>query len=182
MANLEGKSHTYVATDGGTITDAQQRDKMLGNFMAPRTLSLKLNSQVMLIKNMDETLVNGSMGKVIGFSEPTPGAAAAYEISSSIGAAALGKKAVKEVSKQPGEEYPVVEFLQPGGYKRKVLMTAEVWKVELPSGEVQVSRTQVILSAACLHLWANRLEDPFDASLGNVNPQVARSNSGAREG
>ena len=37
--------------------------------MAAESIVLKLNAQVMLIKNVDETLVNGSMGKVIGFCE-----------------------------------------------------------------------------------------------------------------
>lgn len=41
--------------------------KTLDNVMAPRVLTLKLNAQVMLLKNMDVGLVNGSVGKVIGF-------------------------------------------------------------------------------------------------------------------
>ena len=40
---------------------------MLANFMAPQVLKLRINAQVMLIKNVDETLVNGSVGKVIAF-------------------------------------------------------------------------------------------------------------------
>ena len=35
--------------------------------MAPPIIELKKDAQVMLIKNMDENLVNGSLGKVIGF-------------------------------------------------------------------------------------------------------------------
>ena len=35
--------------------------------MAPQLLELKKDAQVMLIKNMDENLVNGSLGKVSGF-------------------------------------------------------------------------------------------------------------------
>ena len=38
---------------------------------------------------------------------------------------------------------PVVEFLQPGGARRTVVVSPDTWKVELPSGEVQVSRVQV---------------------------------------
>lgn len=146
MAILQGKVHTYQAVDGGTVTDAQQREKMLGNFMSPKSLTLKLNSQVMLIKNMDDTLVNGSMGKVVDFADPATFAAgvhSAYEMGSTISQSGTAKKPSKEQAPRPGDEYPVVEFLQPGGYKRKVLMTAEVWTVELPSGEIQVSRTQV---------------------------------------
>ena len=35
--------------------------------LAPQRLVLKTDSQVMLIKNIDEQLVNGSIGKVIAF-------------------------------------------------------------------------------------------------------------------
>jgi ATP-dependent DNA helicase PIF1 len=39
----------------------------LDNLMAVSSLSLKKGAQVMMIKNVDETLVNGSLGKVLGF-------------------------------------------------------------------------------------------------------------------
>ncbi|EKM50027.1 uncharacterized protein PHACADRAFT_264511 [Phanerochaete carnosa HHB-10118-sp] len=47
------------------------------------------------------------------------------------------------------QKWPVVEFTNP---KRRLLIQPEAWKVELPDGEVQISRTQVRLSW-CL-LWA----------------------------
>ena len=71
MRQLTGEVRTYVSSDGGSIRDDNQREKMLSNFMAPKTLELKLDAQVMLIKNVDETLVNGSMGKVVGFADPS---------------------------------------------------------------------------------------------------------------
>jgi ATP-dependent DNA helicase PIF1 len=146
MGNLHGKTHTYISTDGGTILDPQQREKMLGNFMAPRSMTLKVDSQVMLIKNLDETLANGSMGKVVDFSEPGTWVTGGFEVGSNLGAGGSTKKNSKEPTVKPGGPlYPVVEFLQPGGLKRKVLMTPESWKVELPNGEVQISRTQVRL-------------------------------------
>ena len=45
-----------------------------------------------------------------------------------------------------GPKWPVVEFLiRQGSHtaKRRMMMIPELWKVELPNGEIQVSRTQV---------------------------------------
>ena len=128
----------FRSLDGGALQDKEQREKQLANFMAPRELKLKINSQVMLIKNMDESLVNGSIGKVVKFAD------AEAESDLVPGKDNEKKKFGKEPPKKPsGKIYPVVEFLQSGGYKRTVMILPESWKVELPSGEVQVSRTQV---------------------------------------
>lgn len=142
MSQLHTETRTYEATDGGTIPDQNQREKMLANFMAPKMLGLRVDAQVMLIKNIDENLVNGSMGKVVKFMDP-----ALYGMDELPEGAAGGggKKSVVG----GGLLYPLVEFSTPGGYKREVLVTTETWKVELPNGEVQVSRTQVSRRTIC---------------------------------
>src|SRR5271154_3787748 len=66
LAALPGQLHTFQAEEGGSMMPPQ-RDRLLENCMAPKVLELKKDAQVMLIKNMDENLVNGSLGKVIGF-------------------------------------------------------------------------------------------------------------------
>ena len=109
----------------------------------------QIGAQVMLIKNLDETLVNGSMGKVIKFADPADptalddvGAPAGTRSRPASGAAAKppskGGKDAKFAAVMP-----VVDFLIPGGGIRRHLVSADVFKVELPNGEVQVSRTQV---------------------------------------
>ncbi|KAF8454305.1 hypothetical protein BGX38DRAFT_327779 [Terfezia claveryi] len=68
MRQLAGKVEIFEANDGGTTsTDTKMRDRLLSSCMAPQRIALKINSQVMLIKNVDETLVNGSLGRVVGF-------------------------------------------------------------------------------------------------------------------
>jgi len=67
LHSLPGSTQTFLAEQGGAITNLQIRDKLLQNCMAPQRIDLKKDAQVMLIKNMDENLVNGSLGKVIGF-------------------------------------------------------------------------------------------------------------------
>lgn len=146
MSRLQTQEMPFTASDGGSIQDPNQREKMLSNFMAPQRLVLRVDAQVMLIKNIDDTLVNGSMGRVLRFSDTLEvGDESSKGDMGAIGATTSntsGKKPVSSGGITKGRQYPVVEFLVPGG-KRRVLVQPETWKVELPSGEVQVSRTQV---------------------------------------
>lgn len=61
LAALPGAPRTFAARDTGT------HQKMLEQMVVPAQLVLKANSQVMLVKNVDEKLVNGSVGRVLGF-------------------------------------------------------------------------------------------------------------------
>lgn len=134
MSKLSTEQQTYRALDGGSLLDKTQREKMLANFMAPAEITLKVDAQVMLIKNIDETLVNGSIGKVISFMDPTQAKnEGLYEDDAD-------KPKPKPKS---GQLWPVVAFSIPGGYTKEVMIVPEIFKVELPNGEVQVSRTQV---------------------------------------
>lgn len=67
LSKLPGIANTFLAIDGGTLQDQEAKNRLLQNFLAPQVLQLKVGSQVMMIKNIDSTLVNGSLGKVIDF-------------------------------------------------------------------------------------------------------------------
>lgn len=69
MASLAGPSFKYEARDTGAAPP-EKRAKLLDAMVAPRMLELKEDAQVMLIKNVDESLVNGSVGKILGFYTP----------------------------------------------------------------------------------------------------------------
>lgn len=96
----------------------------------------------MLIKNMDEMLVNGSMGTVVEFVEPANYLMNPEDPHTSNPAKPASKTSAKDSkgSASVEQKWPVVEFLSP---RRRILITPESFKTELPSGEVQVSRTQV---------------------------------------
>lgn len=70
LQSLSGEVHTFPAYDQAK----HEYDKAkLKDMMALPVLELKVGAQVMLIKNIDEKLVNGSLGKVVGFEEKEKG-------------------------------------------------------------------------------------------------------------
>ena len=139
----------------------------------------------MLIKNMDELNVNGSMGTVVEFVDPKDFVTNPdpYTVTSNPGSKPSSKVGGKETKSNAALaiKYPVVEFPNP---KRRILIQPETWKVELPDGEVQVSRTQVCARYQ-RDVYGQRLKFISVTSysrLGDVHPQVARTNSGSCQG
>lgn len=65
MNALPSPKVPYVARDSGT------KPKLLEHLLAEERLELKTDAQVMLIKNVDDVLVNGVVGKVLGFYHPS---------------------------------------------------------------------------------------------------------------
>ncbi|KAI7869686.1 hypothetical protein BDF14DRAFT_265501 [Spinellus fusiger] len=57
---LPGKIYEFHAEDKGILS-------MLKGLLATETVRLKRGAQVMLLKNLDKHLVNGSMGVIVGF-------------------------------------------------------------------------------------------------------------------
>ncbi|KOS19119.1 ATP-dependent DNA helicase PIF1 [Escovopsis weberi] len=175
MKELPGKAWRYESLDSG---DPAVRDKLLLNMMAPKSIELKLNSQVMLIKNLDEGLVNGSLGKVIGFSDEK-----SFEMSNGqpydddlSDAMAKARKKLNSYSYRADEggsgdrKYPVVRFISASGSARVILCVPEEWKVELPNGEVQAKRTQLPLILA----WALSIHKAQGQTLERVTVNLGR--------
>lgn len=143
--------------------------------MAPPTIELKKGAQVMLIKNMDETLVNGSLGTVDGFmSEAT------FELKAGVDDSDMepdSKKRVRafasalaEGAKIDNKEYPVVCFHAVDGTQRRILCVPEDWKVELPTGETQASRKQLPLILA----WALSIHKAQGQTLERVKVDLGK--------
>ncbi|KAL1882753.1 hypothetical protein VTK73DRAFT_878 [Phialemonium thermophilum] len=173
---LPGTSYRYEAMDSG---EQAVRDKLLQNMMAPKVLELKKGAQVMLIKNMDDTLVNGSLGIVTGFmSESTFDLLnGTGDIGSDVESDPKVKKRIQAFSNQldasagvDKKEYPLVRFHAVDGTDRIILCVPEEWKVELPTGEVQASRKQIPLILA----WALSIHKAQGQTLERVKVDLGR--------
>ena len=168
LTALPGESVKFTSLDTGR---PDYRDKLLQNMMAPPVLSLKIGAQVMLIKNLDERLVNGTQGTVIAFrdassvlEDPTDGPGMAPEARQKIRAFANSALAKSNV------QYPEVEFRLSNGGTQRVICEPHDWKVELPNGDVQASRKQVPLILA----WALSIHKAQGQTLERVRVNLHR--------
>jgi ATP-dependent DNA helicase PIF1 len=181
MRELVGKAYKYEAKDSGTITDVNIREKLLANMMAPKVMELKKGAQVMLIKNMDDGLVNGSLGKVISFMSPEQ-----FDIwykdpdvfdeniatedldddqrAARISIGKFSRTGSKSTLPDTSPIYPLVQFSVADGTSRDLLVMPEEWKVELPNGEIQAQREQLPLILA----WALSIHKAQGQTLERV--------------
>jgi ATP-dependent DNA helicase PIF1 len=177
LKNLPGETRIFEARDGGKVTDKQFRDKLLANVMAPQSISLKKGAQVMLIKNFDETLVNGSLGKVVGFMSESQ--FDSYQESESYmatqGGGMFEPQEEKVTVDLPGtgaaQRLPVVRFAIADGTTRDLLCRREQWSIEQPNGEVQASRSQIPLILA----WALSIHKAQGQTLERVKVNLSRA-------
>ncbi|KAJ2905168.1 putative dna repair and recombination protein pif1 protein [Zalerion maritima] len=181
---LDGQTYPYDAQDSGQ-TDQTLREKLLSNMMAPKSLELKKGAQVMLIKNIDETLVNGSIGKIVDFSTEDEFSVMCRDPTDSDGEAAedwgLDGRAKSRIAafradlsnadtRSKNIKYPIVEFGSLDGTSRRIFVLPEDWKVELPNGEVQASRKQLPLILA----WALSIHKAQGQTLDRVKVNLRK--------
>lgn len=188
LRNLHGKAYRFEAVDSGSITDEGMREKLLSNMMAPKSIELKKGAQVMLIKNMDDGLVNGSLGKVVAFMseksfeiyDANPDILNEKELSDAEeenhrqSDLAKFKQTNKELPitgvSNHGRLFPLVRFSIPDGTVRDLLVQPEDWKIELPNGEVQAQRNQLPLILA----WALSIHKAQGQTLERVKIDLKR--------
>ena len=185
MRNLAGTEVEFRAVDGGTLTDVSQRTKLLANCMAPPSIALKRGAQVMLIKNIDDTLVNGSVGKVIAFmdektfdiyheDEDEFQAVETMELDND--EMTQSRKRLKalihknSLISETRQRWPLVRFSVADGTTRDLLCQQESWKIELPNGEVQASRLQIPLILA----WALSIHKAQGQTLERVKVDLGK--------
>lgn len=130
MAALPGPMHKFESRDTGPAPPDKRR-RLLENLAVVQTLVLKRDAQVMLVKNVSETLVNGSVGRVVGFCEDP---------------AASQQKQQQQKKNDGGSAqnqlFPLVEFSTFKGKETK-LVTSEEFRVEDGEGNLLARRVQV---------------------------------------
>lgn len=185
MQRLSGQVMTYEATDSG-VPDLNVRAKILANFMAPEQLTLKKGAQVMLIKNIDPQLVNGTLGKILCFMDEATwatykGDEETYHVAHREGMsddeetkAARAKFDIARFKhKEPGQGsryWPMVRFPLPDGTTRDLLCQPEEWKTESQQGEVLAKRVQVPLILA----WALSIHKAQGQTLSRVKVDLGK--------
>ncbi|KUL91001.1 hypothetical protein ZTR_00622 [Talaromyces verruculosus] len=185
MSRLSGEVMVFHAQDSGSIQDVQMRDRLLANCMAPPVIHLKKGAQVMLIKNMEDNLVNGSLGKIVAFMDEATFDYYRNNEDEFTGdnkdgedgddAAAKNRKKLRALAHKEGaistsRKWPLVCFTQPDGTERHLLCQPETWKIELPNGEIQAQRSQVPLILA----WALSIHKAQGQTLPRVKVDLGR--------
>ncbi|KAI8081943.1 uncharacterized protein B0P05DRAFT_66845 [Gilbertella persicaria] len=129
LDELKGKVTEFKAIDRGD-------PRKIASCIAPTVIQLKLHAQVMLLKNIDSDLVNGSLGIVVGF----------------VGRGNYTSKKMCEKLRTPQRQkevmmfsgrtdteldmevpYPIVKFAE----GREMLLEHESWTVQLPGKKIQ---------------------------------------------
>lgn len=137
----------------------------------------------MLIKNMDESLVNGSIGTVIAFMDENKfeyhhqhqeefqgDDLANTDDENSIRGRLNSKGAASREIASSGAKWPLVRFVFPDGTSRQLLCQPESWKFELPNGEIQACRSQVPLILA----WALSIHKAQGQTLERVKVDLGK--------
>ncbi|KIW90998.1 uncharacterized protein Z519_08781 [Cladophialophora bantiana CBS 173.52] len=187
MRKLSGQIMTFNAVDSG-IAEPNTRKALLNNFIAPEVLELKKGAQVMLIKNIDGQLVNGSLGIVQSFmdegtfftykdDEPTFLLAHEPDDGGDDSEVKAAREKIREArlknsttGSEPRRLWPMVRFNLPDGTSRSMLCCPDEWKTESQSGEVLAKRVQVPLILA----WALSIHKAQGQTLTRVKVDLGK--------
>ena len=181
MQKIKGPIFTYAATSGGIIEDAATRQRLLNDCIAPEILELKQGAQVILTKNIDDILVNGSQGRVVGFANSETFFHSRWDDEDhELDPSTLLTGSMEDAPEQRPPLFPVVRFLLEDGSTRVELCGPKGWAVErwVPdpwedSGwkvEKLATRTQVPLLPA----WALSIHKAQGQTLDRVKVDLDR--------
>jgi ATP-dependent DNA helicase PIF1 len=179
LNRLDTEERVFTSADSGVLCGTASANRMLDNLMAPKLLTLRINAQVMLIRNINEDLVNGTIGKVVEFADHSTFNSGQGHQSTECGNGVVGD--TQSTVTTPVHIFPVVDFVGLNGHRR-VLVTPENWQVEGLNGIVLISRTQVRTLIMLLYYVLIRTLGALNFGLGHEYTQSTGSNHPARKG
>jgi len=140
LSSLEGHVVIYESENGYTQftfidINGERIDSLLSQCMALETLTLKVGAQVMLLRNLEGNLMNGSRGVVIGFEWHRVTCEPSHYIARG---AELIKKWVKRESKVR-REAELIEVIEKRKDSEEVLLPV----VRFQSGYIQVIKPEI---------------------------------------
>jgi ATP-dependent DNA helicase PIF1 len=155
---LQGEMVEFHAKDKG---DKQK----IASCLAPELIQLKMHAQVMLLRNMDAELVNGSLGVVVGFAGKGK-----YKDPATLNTMRAPNRSVRDLMEDPldmTKSYPIVQFANGS----TMVVENDSWSVELPGGRSVASRSQLPLMLAwaiSIHKSQGQTLDRVKVDLGKV--------------
>lgn len=139
LGKLGGATYTYVHVQwpDKEDKDAKEHQELLDAFPAPDTLTLRVGAQVMLNTNVDQDLINGTLGKVVRFER--------------VQVAPQTKVIVKNSVDDVQTWFPVVEFSLSDGLTFQHTVKPFRFTVSDRNRRVLAWKSQVRL---CIHFWS----------------------------
>uniref|UniRef100_A0A0B7KS61 ATP-dependent DNA helicase PIF1 n=1 Tax=Bionectria ochroleuca TaxID=29856 RepID=A0A0B7KS61_BIOOC len=179
LQNINEVAYSYTARDGGIIINPDTRKMLLGDCIAPESLILKKGAQVMLIKNIDKALVNGSQGRIIGFTDRHSFLHHRWDDDNTHDSIKL-PCAFDELMDERLPLYPVVRFAMRDGSTRVHLCEPAEWAVERWVPEPWVADGWVVeklatrIQVPLLLAWALSIHKAQGQTLDRVKVDLDR--------
>lgn len=189
LSRIVGTAYEYMCQDWKKPTNESKFVDIAKHTIAEPKITLKVGAQVMLIKNLDDTLVNGSIGRVVGFMTSNMSMASVDRshdrrsvekilgISSEKANVSESIKRKRTLAEHVSNEaalktavLPVVKFVTPNNTVRFLMVQPETWEILNTEGEVIASRTQVPLILA----WALSVHKSQGQTLPYVSVNLGR--------
>ena len=190
LQRLDGTTYEYLASDWISPEAAERKTNMSVECPAAESVELKVGCQVMLTKNIDHVLVNGSIGKIVAFVTPYSSmrvkdesvkdelqdfdGEVTEEVLELMGN--INKKYPTDRKRQLAQDLtekqaknatvlPVVKFTLHDNTIRQMIVQPEVWTIKNAYGEDIASRCQIPLMLS----WALSIHK----SQGQTLPYVS---------
>lgn len=189
LERLKGTAYEYLAEDYESNRAKQEGIKIDQHCIAPQLVKLREGAQVMMLKNIDSTVVNGSIGRVVGFMSQSDfsgaktsgkGASSVYDeralgVTSDLSDPVNARKCerLRQLTELHGKSearWPLVRFMTPSNLPRYMLVMPESWGIQTQEGDVLASRVQIPLMLA----WALSIHKAQGQTLQYLSVNLER--------